>query len=230
MTRSQRLLELLQILHTYRYPVTGKQLAEQLNISLRTLYRDIATLQQQGAVITGEAGKGYQLQAGFTLPPLMFTQEEIEALIIGGRWVLSQTDTELASAAQQAISKISAVLPKQLQGAVNSSLLIGYPKLTKPYDKQLITIRQAINSNHKLSIDYTDNDSKQSKRIIWPFAIGFFHHTLVICGWCELRDQFRHFRIDRILSLTLLSEIYPRKQEDLLAAWHQYNQIPTPLF
>lgn len=230
MTRSQRLLELLQILHKYRHPVAGKTLASQLGISLRTLYRDIATLQQQGAIITSEAGKGYQLQQGFTLPPLMFTQEEVEALLIGSRWVVSQTDSQLANAAQQAITKICTILPPPLQETLSSSLLIGYPKLTKPYDEQLITLRKAINQNLKITIEYTNASQENSQRTIWPFAIGFFHHTLVICGWCELREEFRHFRIDRIFSLILLDEQFPRKREDLLTAWHHFEKIPKPLF
>ncbi|UYZ84207.1 YafY family transcriptional regulator [Entomomonas sp. E2T0] len=230
MTRSQRLLELLQILHKYRHPVAGKVLASQLSISLRTLYRDIATLQQQGAIITSEVGKGYQLQQGFTLPPLMFTQEEVEALLIGSRWVVSQTDSQLANAAQQAITKICTILPKPLQETLNTSLLIGYPKLTEPYDEQLIALRKAINQNLKVTIEYTNVNQENSQRTIWPFAIGFFHHTLVICGWCELREEFRHFRIDRIFSLILLDEQFPRKREDLLTAWHYFQQIPKPLF
>ncbi|AZS51032.1 YafY family transcriptional regulator [Entomomonas moraniae] len=230
MTRSERLLELLQILYKYRRPVTGKILASQLGISLRTLYRDIATLQQQGAMITGEAGSGYLLQPGFTLPPLMFKTEEIEALLIGCRWVVNQTDSQLTEAAQQAIAKLCAILPKHQQETLNSSLLIGYPKLIEPYDQEVITIRKAINQNLKIIIEYSDMHQKATKRLIWPFAIGFFHHTLVICGWCELREAFRHFRIDRIKNLTLQNETFPRKQKELLEAWHHFQKIPKPLF
>lgn len=230
MTRTQRLLELLQILHTYRYPVAGKTLAIKLGVSLRTLYRDIETLQEQGAIITTEKGRGYKLETGLTLPPLMFTQEEIEALLVGSRWTISQADSQLGSAAEQAIAKILRILSQQEKDTLNASLLIGYPKVTAPYDEALILLRKAIKENKKISINYMDNHQNNTVRVIWPFAIGFFSNALVLCGWCELREAFRHFRLDRITTLNLLDEPFPRNQKDLLTAWHHFQKIPKPIF
>src|SRR6187200_43800 len=111
-SRAERLLELLQVLRRYRQPVAGQTLADELGVSVRTLYRDIATLQGQGAAIDGEAGLGYVLKPGFMLPPLMFSEEEIEALVLGSRWVADRADRALADAAANVLAKIGAVLPK----------------------------------------------------------------------------------------------------------------------
>src|SRR5258707_9367578 len=129
MSRAERLLDLIQILRRHRQPVSGQALADELDISLRTLYRDIASLQGQGAGIEGEAGVGYILKPGFMLPPLMFSEEEIEALVLGGRWVARRTDEPLGKAARNALAKIAAVLPDDLKrGLETSTLLIGPDK------------------------------------------------------------------------------------------------------
>src|SRR5215467_2034589 len=126
MSRAERLLDLIQVLRRYRQPVSGQRLADELGISIRTLYRDIATLQGQGAAIDGEAGLGYVLRPGFMLPPLMFTEEEIEALVLGCRWVSERADTPLGDAAHNAIAKIVAVLPDDMRdGADAAGLLVG---------------------------------------------------------------------------------------------------------
>src|ERR1700754_4300218 len=123
MSRAQRLLDLLQILRSHRYPVSGALLAGQLDISLRTLYRDIALLQQQGAHIEGEAGVGYVLRPGFLLPPLMFSEEEIQALVLGSRWVADRADSQLGQAARNALAKIAAVLPPELRNECDDGAL-----------------------------------------------------------------------------------------------------------
>lgn len=157
MSRAKRLLDLVQILRNHRYPVTGQVLAEKLNISLRTLYRDIQTLQEQGANIEGEAGLGYVLRAGFTLPPLMFTENELEALVLGSRWVADRADTELQEAARHALSKIAAVLPEALRRDLDAAtLLIGPNEHLIQTDQELALIRQAIRNEKKLKFDYQD--------------------------------------------------------------------------
>src|SRR5881396_422406 len=126
MSRAQRLLDLIQLLRGYRRPVSGAVLAEALGISLRTLYRDIETLNAQGATIDGAPGLGYVLRPGFMLPPLMFSEEEIEALVLGSRWVADRADHRLGEAARNALAKISAVLPPELRHDLETSaLLIG---------------------------------------------------------------------------------------------------------
>ncbi len=226
MTRSARLLDLLQILRRSRYPVPGAALASELGISLRTLYRDIATLQAQGACIDGAPGLGYVLQAGFTLPPLMFSEEEIEALVLGSRWVTERTDPHLALAARNALAKIAAVLPDELRDSLDATtLLIGPSQQRVDDEKVLATIRQAIRQERMLSITYRALSEKQSCRIIWPFALGFFDQVRLLLGWCTVREDFRNFRTDRIIALDLLDKRIPRRRQSLLKEWRDREKI-----
>ena len=174
MSRAQRLLDLIQLLRGYRRPVSGAVLAEALGISLRTLYRDIETLNAQGAQIDGEPGVGYVLRPGFMLPPLMFSEDEIEAIVLGSRWVADRTDAALSGAARSALAKISAVLPPDLKDGLDTSgLLIGPGKAIAAGDVELPVIRSAIRTERKLRIGYHDGNGRSSKRTIWPFALGF---------------------------------------------------------
>lgn len=226
MSRSARLLDLVEILRRHRNPVSGARLAEELGVSLRTLYRDIATLQAQGATIEGAAGVGYALRPGFLLPPLMFADPEIEALVLGMRWVAGRGDPALAEAARGALSKILEVLPSDLCGAAQSvPLLAGPEALDRDAAVRLGQIRAAIRRERKLLLSYADAAGKVSARQIWPFALGFFERVQVVVAWCELRGAFRHFRIDRIEALTALETRYPRGRARLLADWRQAEGI-----
>lgn len=228
MSRTQRLFELLQILRRHHYPITGKQLAETLNISLRTLYRDIATLQAQGASIEGEPGLGYVLRPGFILPPLMFSEEEIEALVLGSRWVAARTDKKLRLAAKNVLAKISAILPEDLRQQLEySGLLIGPVKTAiENNDENEALIRHAIRRQYKIQMTYIDVKDNKSQRLIWPLALGFFEEVHVIVAWCELRLDFRHFRTDRIAQLTELETRYPKHRQTLLKKWREIHNIP----
>lgn len=229
MSRAQRLLELIQILRRNRYPVTGSNLAVELGISLRSLYRDIATLQAQGARIDGAPGLGYILRPGFMLPPLMFSEEEIEALMLGSRWVADRGDARLGEAARNAVAKIAAVLPGQAREDLHASGLIvgpGEPLAAGKMEMESVRLRQAIRQEHKLSITYRDLKGSESTRIIWPFALAFFDRARVVVAWCESRKGFRHFRTDRILSLSALEERYPRKRQALMQEWRESENIP----
>jgi predicted DNA-binding transcriptional regulator YafY len=224
-SRSQRLLDLIQILRRHRYPVTGAALADELGISVRSLYRDIATLQQQGANIAGEAGLGYVLRPGFMLPPLMFTEDEIEALVLGSRWVADRADARFAAIARNALAKIAAVLPLELRETLDAStLLIGTGKPLVKSDLDLPLIRRAIRAEHKLDISYRDLKGVESKRTIWPFALAYFDHVDVIVAWCELRKGFRHFRADRIMLLADNLQGYPRRRAALLKEWRELQK------
>ena len=228
MSRSQRLLKLIHLLRSYRYPAPGYQLADTLGISLRTLYRDIASLQEQGASIEGEPGLGYVLKPGFMLPPLMFTEEELEALVLGSRWVASRTDSDLSDSARSALVKIASVLPEDLQHALDDNTLFIAPSreaVTEPPEFPLI--RQAIRAEQKITIRYLDLKERQSSRTIWPFALGYFDSVRVLVGWCELRQSFRHFRTDRILQLALSEERYPRRRRHLLSEWRKAEGISS---
>jgi predicted DNA-binding transcriptional regulator YafY len=226
MSRAQRLLDLIQILRRHRIPVAGTSLADELSISLRTLYRDIETLKAQGAHIDGEPGVGYILRPGFMLPPLMFSEDEIEALVLGGRWVAAQPDEPLGKAARNALSKIAAVLPDDLQRSLETSSLLVAQQRPAAGDTELPTIRRAIRAEHKLRITYTDEKEIVTQRTIWPIALGFFERIRVVAAWCETRRDYRHFRTDRIGSLKMTDSRYPRRRFDMLREWRTRESIP----
>jgi len=227
MSRAQRLLDLIQLLRRHRRPVSGAALAGELGISLRTLYRDIAALQAQGANIDGAAGLGYLLRPGFLLPPLMFSEEEIEALVLGMRWVAERGDAGLGEAARNALAKVESVLPNELRLVVDSTtLLIGPGEHVAGGDAELAAIRQAIRDERKLDIHYRDRDASATRRTIWPFALAFFDRARVVVAWCELRQAFRHFRTDRISALTSSKARYPRRRHALLKEWRALEGIP----
>lgn len=219
MSRTERLLDLLQTLRRHRLPVSGQKLAAEMGISLRTLYRDIATLQCQGAEIEGEPGVGYVLRPGFMLPPLMFSTEEIEALVLGTRWVAGRTDERLGLAARNALAKIGAVLPQELRDELDAIPLLVAPSSVPVVDRVDVSlIRQAIRAEHKLAIAYRDDKGAESDRVIWPFALGFFDSVRIVMAWCELRGDFRHFRTDRIATLADHGR-YPKRRHVLLKEW-----------
>lgn len=227
MSRAERLLELIQVLRRHRAPVAGKVLADELDISIRTLYRDIGALQAQGAAIEGEPGLGYVLRPGFMLPPLMFSEEEIEALVLGSRWVAKRGDARLGAAARDALAKIAAVLPDDLRGDLDTaSLLVGVGGKIAAGDAELAAIRQAIREERKIAIRYRALDGNETRRTVWPFAVGFFDKARVVVAWCELRQGFRHFRTDRIAALTVTKTRYPRRRRALLKEWREAEGIP----
>lgn len=229
MSRAERLLQLMQALRHHRFPVSGQELATELHISLRTFYRDIASLRTQGAHIDGEPGLGYVLRPGFMLPPLMFSEEEIEALVLGARWVASRGDKPLGAAARNVIAKIATVLPPELRHEMDTSaLLVGPGESLAAGDLQLPHIRHAIRAERKLDIRYKDLKGKDSARTIWPFALGFFDHVRMIVAWCELRQEIRHFRTDRITYLEKTDARYPRRRQALLNEWRLANGIAAP--
>jgi len=226
MSRAERLLDLLQLLRHHRYPVSGAALAAELDISLRTLYRDIGALQAQGAQIEGEAGLGYILRPGFVLPPLMFSEEEIEALVLGARWVAERADAPLGIAARNALTKISAVLPAQLRDELDASaLLVGPGGPIAAGNVELSVIRRAIRTERKLVVEYLDLKNSATQRTIWPFALAFFERVRIVVAWCELRQTFRHFRTDRITALTPSGTRYPRRRQALLKEWRALEGI-----
>lgn len=226
MSRTQRLLELMQLLRKRRTPIPGNILAKKLEISARTLYRDIATLKAQGACIDGEPGIGYLLQPGFTLPPLMFSENEIEAISLGMKWVTESADQELSDSARDVLAKIAAVIPERLRMCLYVSPLLIGPSKTEDAEKQLLRmLRGAIRKECKLSIDYLDGRRNPSSRIVWPFGLAFFDQAQILLTWCEKREAFRHFRIDRICRLKERDERYPKDRKALLADWRAQTGV-----
>ncbi|NML46832.1 YafY family transcriptional regulator [Ramlibacter sp. G-1-2-2] len=229
MSRAERLLQLMQVLRRQRAPASGAALSQELGVSLRTLYRDIASLQAQGAAIEGEAGVGYVLRPGFTLPPLMLSEEEIEALVLGSRWVARHTDPELAAAARNALAKIHAVLPPALRLELETSALLVPGTAQGDPEPELADVRRAIRREHKLRLAYRDAKGEESQRVIWPFALGFFQQKRVVAAWCEHRADYRHFRVDRIAGLEVLDDRYPRRRQQLLKEWQASEGIQVTL-
>jgi predicted DNA-binding transcriptional regulator YafY len=220
MSRVMRLLDLMQALRRRRRPVKGATLAQELGISLRTLYRDIAPLQAQGAAIEGEAGVGYVLKPGFTLPPLMFSIEEVEALALGAQWVASRADDALSRRAGDALAKIAAVLPEERSDFIAWPTLIAAPgKAPDIGEPHLPLLRQALREERKLALRYIDATGRPTERVVWPVALGFFESARVLAAWCETRGAFRHFRADRIAGAAILDAHPPRRRRILLKEW-----------
>ncbi|GLW38860.1 DNA-binding protein [Pectobacterium carotovorum subsp. carotovorum] len=219
MSRSHRLFDLMQALRRHRGTVSGEVLARETGVSLRTIRRDIATLQAMGADIEGEAGVGYVLRPGFLLPPMSFTEEEIQALVAGAQWVSRQTDDALALSAQNALAKINAVLPAEMRRVLDDDAL--YIGRQKEYSAglDLARVRQAMREQRKMRITYSDQSAVGSERVIWPIMLGFVQSKRFIAGWCELRNDFRLFRADRILTADLLDERYAQNRRQLVKEW-----------
>ncbi|HZE55275.1 MAG TPA: YafY family protein [Bradyrhizobium sp.] len=229
MSRSERLLDLIQMLRRHRRPVSGSQLAAEYAVSLRTIYRDIQTLVAQGAPIEGEAGIGYILQPGFTVPPLMFSSDEIEALLLGSGMVARAADPALAKAAQNALAKITAVLPANRGNEIEvSGLLVGPIKPAVVDRVNLAPLRSAIRAEQKIWIAYHDQDGVATERRIWPITITYCARVRLLAAWCELRESYRHFRTDRIAELSEVRERYPRRRRTLIKEWRELEGLPQP--
>lgn len=230
MSRAARLLDLLQALRRRRHPVSAATLAAELGVSERTVYRDIATLVAEGASIEGEAGLGYVLRPGFMLPPLMFGDDEIEALVLGLRWVSRRGDPPLGAAAADVLAKIMAVLPPPLREKAENAGLIASPSTPPPaVTADLSLLRKTIRAECKLRISYADAAGKGTERTIWPIALAFYENVRIVAAWCETRQDFRHFRTDRILRAEPIDERYPRRRRVLLGEWRQREGIPEQI-
>ncbi len=220
MRRADRLLRIIQLLRRHRRPVTGSRMAEELEVSLRTLYRDIADLITDGVPIRGEAGVGYVLGAGYDLPPLMFKSDELEAIMLGLSWVQRRGDKALSIAADDVVAKIGAVLPEALRPFFFDAPLLTPPKFGLSEDKvDVAAMREAIRGQKKVEIDYVDEQGSHTQRVIWPIAISYFDAQRLVVAWCELRQGFRHFRSDRIAEMMPLEERYREPRLKLLARW-----------
>ncbi|RAK57079.1 helix-turn-helix transcriptional regulator [Phenylobacterium deserti] len=220
MRRADRLFQIIQILRRSRGPVTADAMAAELETSKRTIYRDIADLVGQRAPIRGEAGIGYVLDEGYDLPPLMLTADEVEAAVLGAQFVISRADPVLARAAEDLLAKIRTVIPEQLRPLVVEPA-IRAPRAWKPMEDGLdmAAVRRAIHGGLKIRMTYRDEKDRESARVIWPFAIGYYELTRLLVGWCELRGDFRTFRTDRVVGAEFLPERYPERPAVLRARW-----------
>lgn len=209
MRRADRLFRLVELLRSKRL-ATGGWLAEQLQVSLRTLYRDIRDLSLSGVPIEGEAGVGYRLRYRLDVPPLLFDQGELEALLIGSRMVQAWGDADLAQAATAALAKIHNVLPDPLRREAQAARLF-IPMLGNTRPEHLTELRRAVRAHRVVYMHYTREDGQRSERKLWPLGIFFWGKNWTLVGWCLLRDGFRHFRVDRIDQMTVTEETYPNQ-------------------
>lgn len=224
MSRSHRLFDLMQVLRRHRGTVSGKVLASEAGVSLRTIRRDIATLQAMGADIDGEPGVGYILRPGFLLPPLSFTEEELQALVAGAQWVGRQTDDSLAFAAQNALAKIGGVLPSEMRRALDDDALYIGRQREDTSGLDLARVRRAMREQRKMHIVYADQAGAASQRTIWPIMLGFVESRRFVAGWCELREDFRLFRADRIVKVDFLDDRYSPNRRQLVKEWRAQEE------
>ncbi len=208
MRRADRLFRILQLVRGRRLS-TAAWLAEKLEVSERTVYRDVAALQAQGVPLDGEAGVGYRLRADFELPPLMFSHDEARALVAAVRIAQSRLDPRLAEAAETAMGKILSVLPSSARAAAESVAVFAPAVGSDPRSlERLETIREAIESRRKLRLDYVDVKEVASTRVIRPLGCFYWGAVWTLAGWCEKREDFRTFRIDRIRRLEMRDEVF----------------------
>ena len=225
MSRAERLLNLIDELRARKRPAPGAVLAEKMGVSIRTLYRDIASLRAQKAPIDGEPGLVFILRPGFHLPPLMFPDDEIEALALGASWVAERADKNLAAAAQSALARIRSVVPAHLAHKIDSQyLVVGPPAPAQMQHIDLSIFRKALKTECKLHISYADAKGTATERTVWPFQIGFFDGASLLSAWCESRKGIRHFRIDRIAQVMETDERYPKRRHDLVKMWRELEQ------
>ena len=230
MRKADRLFQIIQILRRARRPITADAMAAELETSKRSVYRDIATLMAQRVPIRGEAGMGYVLEAGFDLPPLMLTPDEIEAAVLGAQWVTARGDPALVRAAQDLIAKIAAAVPERLRPIVlDPSSRTRTDALPIPPDAiDMVELRRAIHGARKIALGYRDEKGADTTRKIWPIAIGYLETVRMVVGWCELRKDFRHFRTDRVTAAEFLEERYPERPSVLRARWKAQLQDRVP--
>lgn len=206
MRRADRLFDIIQILRR-RKLVRARDLAERLEVSERTIYRDIGDLVASGVPIEGEAGVGYVLRKGFDLPPLMFNEQEIEALVLGARIVESWADPVLAEAAGNVIAKVESVLPERLRRHMAETALIAPSNhFAEPVDFDPGDLRLAVRRRVKVQFAYSDDSDRETTRIVRPLGLAFYGPVWLLAAWCELRTDFRAFRLDRMSNLNVLED------------------------
>ena len=220
MRRADRLFEIVQILRRERRPITADAIAAELESSKRSVYRDIAALMGQRVPIRGEAGIGYVLEGGFDLPPLMLNPEEVEAAVLGAQWVAGHGDPALARAARNLIAKIAAVVPAEMRLLLDDPVARTPPAWGMAEDAiDATALRQAIRAGRKIALSYRAESGGLTDRTVWPALLGYHDSARVLIGWCELREDFRSFRLDRIVAADFLEERYPTRPATLRARW-----------
>ncbi|MFN0264086.1 helix-turn-helix transcriptional regulator [Tepidamorphus sp. 3E244] len=221
MAKSDRFFEIIQILRQARKPLRARDIAELLEVSPRTVYRDIATLQAMQTPIHGEAGIGYVMRKGYDLPPINFDIDEAEAVAVGLAMVARTGDLGLWRAAQRASRKLNKTAPGT-QRLVASSWGVA---ATAAVD--MTTLRALIRAERKIDMAYDDASGAQTRRVVWPLALIYYTESVLLVGWCELRRDLRHFRLDRIANVTPLDDTFTGRSDDLIALWEDTQKRET---
>ncbi len=227
MRRADRLFRLIQYLRARSRAATAADIARTLEVSVRTIYRDVADLIGSGVPIDGEPGVGYLLRGGYDLPPLMFDVEEIEALVLGAEIVSRWSDPELADAARRALDKIATALPERLRANLLDTALFAPPSRSRiAFSADLGALRRAVRQRNKVKFSYINQQDQPSQRIVWPLGLAFYGPVWVLMSWCELRRDFRTFRIDRMTEAQILTDDFdpaPDKSIGDFFKHHRYD-------
>jgi len=220
MARSSRMFEVIQFLRGASKPTPAWAIADALEVTKRTIYRDIAALQAMRVPIEGEAGVGYVMRAGFDLPPLMFTPDEIEAIAVGLSLIGRTRDTGLQKAASCVTRKISDVLPNAAGARIDGSpLRVSHWNSIPPSDVDVQAMRKAIRDEEKLFLHYHDAEMRSTERTVCPIALIYYVDNIVLAAWCEVRADFRHFRVDRVRQCLITDGRFKGEGDRLRAGW-----------
>ena len=225
MRRADRLFQIIQILRRSARPVTAAALAAELEVSKRTVYRDVADLIGQRVPIDGEAGLGYLIAADYDMPPLMLTPDEIEAVVLGAQWVAGRSDKVLSNAARDVIAKIAAVVPERLRPFI-AEPSVGVKPLAAEVEEAVdpSRLRSAIRDGRKLRLRYRSEAAAETERVVWPVILGYAETSRLLVAWCELRRGFRHFRTDRIIEAEPLDEAVGLRPGELRRRWQRWRE------
>lgn len=219
MRRGDRLFEVIEILRRARRPVPASAIAAELEVCKRTVYRDVAALMAQRVPIRGEAGVGYVLEAGFHMPPLMLTADEIEAAVLGAQWVQTRGEPDMRRAAASLVAKIEAIAPEDLHSFFAQPVTGVAPVDTPQEVLSSADIRAAIRRQKKIRLKYRDDRGSMTERTVWPVLLGYRDQGRILAAWCELRSGFRYFRTERITYAQILEDRVPKRLSQLRADW-----------
>jgi predicted DNA-binding transcriptional regulator YafY len=225
MRRADRLFQVIQILRRSSRPVTADALAAELEVSTRTVYRDVADLMARRVPIDGTAGLGYLLAADYDMPPLMLTPDELEAVVLGAQWVSSHSDKALANAARDVVAKIAAVVPERMRAFIIEPSVGTKPTAESPEERvDAAMLRLAIRDGRKVRLRYRSEAGEETDRTVWPVILGYAETSRLLVGWCELRQDFRHFRTDRIAAAERCDEAIGLRAGELRRRWRLWRE------
>ncbi len=226
MRRADRLFQIIQILRRSSRPITAAALADELEVSKRTVYRDVADLMSQRVPIEGEAGFGYLLSPDYSMPPLMLNPEEIEAVVLGAQWVAGRSDKTLANAARDVVAKIAAIVPAHLRPFIAEPSVGARPVVQRAEEENIDAqmLRAAVREGRKLRLRYRSDIGEETARTVWPVILGYSDTSRILVAWCELRQGFRHFRTDRIIEADMLCEGHGLRPGELRRRWSAWRE------